>query len=177
SMAFDPRYREAGSGRVLSAIYLNYTRRAPRRGRSRATTIVSTVPFEYRYGYVRLNLRRERTLLAIPQPYSNHNGGHILFGRDGMLYVGMGDGGAGGDPQGYAQNPRSLLGKILRIDPRRPPKGRPYGIPRDNPYAARPPFRPEIFALGLRNPWRMTFDRATGRMYLGDVGQSQREEV
>ena len=115
----------------------------------------------------------ERILLRIPQPYANHNGGHLLFGPDGYLYIGTGDGGSGGDPQGNAQNLDSLLGKILRIDV---DHGEPYAVPGDNPYAAENG-RPEIWASGLRNPWRFAFDRATGDLYIGDVGQNQWEEV
>jgi glucose/arabinose dehydrogenase len=117
----------------------------------------------------------ERVLFEIPQPYPNHNGGQVAFGPDGMLYIGMGDGGSAGDPQNRAQDPRQLLGKILRIDvtARRDP----YAVPNDNPFVADPRFRPEIFALGLRNPWRFSFDRATGDCFAGDVGQNSFEEI
>jgi glucose/arabinose dehydrogenase len=115
----------------------------------------------------------ETILLRIAQPYGNHNGGHLVFGPDGYLYIGTGDGGSGGDPQGNAQNPDSLLGKMLRIDVDR---GDPYAIPADNPYAYGGG-RPEIWAAGLRNPWRYAFDRATGDLYIADVGQNQWEEV
>jgi glucose/arabinose dehydrogenase len=118
----------------------------------------------------------EEILLTIPQPYANHNGGQLTFGPvDGFLYIGTGDGGSGGDPQNNAQNPDSLLGKMLRIDVE---SGvRPYAIPASNPYVQTPGFRPEIWALGLRNPWRFSFDRRTGDLYIGDVGQGQWEEV
>lgn len=115
----------------------------------------------------------ESVLLRIPQPYSNHNGGHLLFGPDGYLYIGMGDGGSGGDPQGNAQNLNSLLGKLLRIDI---DHSAPYGVPGDNPYVEGGG-RPEIWASGLRNPWRFVFDRATGDLYIGDVGQNEWEEI
>lgn len=115
----------------------------------------------------------ERILLKIAQPYSNHNGGQLAFGRDGMLYIGMGDGGSAGDPHRNGQNPGSLLGKLLRIDV----NGTPYKVPRDNPFVGRAGYRPEIWATGLRNPWRFSFDRATGLLYAGDVGQNAWEEV
>ncbi len=118
----------------------------------------------------------EEILLVVPQPFANHNGGHLAFGpADGYLYIGLGDGGSGGDPQNYAQNPDSLLGKILRIDTES--GAVPYGLPAGNPYLARPGYRPEIWALGLRNPWRFSFDRETRDLYIGDVGQSQWEEI
>jgi glucose/arabinose dehydrogenase len=117
-----------------------------------------------------------REVLFVDQPYSNHNGGHLAFGPDGYLYVGMGDGGSGGDPMDVAQSLGSPLGKMLRIDPR-PTGGRPYGIPPDNPFADRAGARPEIWAYGLRNPWRWSFDRQTGDLWIGDVGQSAREEI
>jgi len=109
----------------------------------------------------------EQVLLGIRQPYANHNGGGIVFGPDGNLYIGMGDGGSQGDPQGRAQNLDSLLGKILRIDVS---GSGDYHIPPDNPYASGGG-RPEIWASGLRNPWRSTFDSATGDLYIADVGQ------
>ena len=117
-----------------------------------------------------------RQLLAVDQPFSNHNGGQMVFGPDGFLWIGLGDGGSGGDPFGNAQRLDTLLGKLLRIDPR-PDGGRPYGIPPGNPFAGRSGARPEIWAYGLRNPWRFTFDRATGDLWIGDVGQNAWEEV
>ena len=117
----------------------------------------------------------EEVLLRIPQPYANHNGGQLAFGPDGFLYVGMGDGGSGGDPQNHAQNPASLLGKILRIDVES--GAAPYSIPPSNPFVGNPAYRPEIWALGLRNPWRFSFDRRTSDLFIGDVGQNAREEV
>jgi glucose/arabinose dehydrogenase len=117
-----------------------------------------------------------REVLFIGQPYSNHNGGNLAFGPDGYLYIGMGDGGSAGDPMDVAQSLGSLLGKMLRIDPR-PTEGRPYGIPPDNPFVDRTGARPEIWAYGLRNPWRWSFDRETGDLWMGDVGQGAREEI
>lgn len=108
-------------------------------------------------------------LLRQAQPYANHNGGHLAFGPDGYLYIGLGDGGAGGDPQGNAQNPRTLLGKLLRVDVES--GADPYAIPPGNPFGN------EIWALGLRNPWRFSFDRAAGDLYIADVGQNAYEEV
>jgi len=117
----------------------------------------------------------ETVLLTVAQPFSNHNGGQLAFGPDGYLYVGMGDGGSGGDPQNNAQSPGSLLGKLLRLDVES--GAVPYGIPADNPFLSDPTFLEEIWALGLRNPWRFSFDRDTGDLYLADVGQNRVEEV
>jgi len=114
-----------------------------------------------------------KLILRIVQPYTNHNGGLVMFGPDGMLYIGMGDGGSGGDPENRAQNPDSLLGKLLRIDV---DHGDPYAIPASNPFAAGGG-APEIWALGLRNPWRYAFDRTAGLLYIADVGQNLWEEV
>lgn len=116
----------------------------------------------------------ETVLLRVDQPYPNHNGGNLVFGPDGYLYIALGDGGSGGDPQGNGQNPGTLLGSILRIDV---DNGEPYAIPPDNPYTTNPDFAPEIWAWGLRNPWRYSFDRATGDLYIADVGQNLWEEV
>jgi glucose/arabinose dehydrogenase len=110
----------------------------------------------------------ELVLLTIQQPYRNHNGGAVAFGPDGYLYLGLGDGGSAGDPQKNGQNTASLLGKILRIDVN---SGDPYAIPSDNPFGN------EVWAYGLRNPWRISFDRATGDLWIGDVGQNQWEEI
>ncbi len=116
----------------------------------------------------------ERTLLVVPQPFTNHNGGALTFGRDGFLLVALGDGGSGGDPRGFAQDLGSLLGKILRLDVDGPA---PYAIPASNPFVSRSGARPELWAYGLRNPWRISIDRASGDLWIGDVGQGAREEV
>jgi glucose/arabinose dehydrogenase len=118
----------------------------------------------------------ERDVLVVEQPFANHNGGNLAFGPDGYLYVGLGDGGSGGDPSGNGQSLSALLGKMLRIIPR-PTGGLPYGIPRDNPFVDRQGARPEIWAIGFRNPWRYSFDRATGALWIGDVGQNSWEEI
>lgn len=130
---------------------------------------------EHPFAAGRADRSRTRLLLAIDQPYGNHNGGQLVVTSDGVLWIGMGDGGSAGDPQGHAQDPQSLLGKILRIDPARPGGGRPYAIPTGNLPAGSG--RPEIWALGVRNPWRFTVDEPTGTVWIGDVGQDTWEEV
>ncbi len=117
----------------------------------------------------------KRLLLTIDQPYSNHNGGHIVVDSEGLLWIGTGDGGSGGDPENRAQDLDSLLGKMLRIDPR-PTGSKPYGIPAGNPFA-KDGGRPEIWAYGLRNPWRYDIDATGKRLFIGDVGQGKYEEV
>lgn len=115
----------------------------------------------------------ETVLLTVDQPFANHNGGHVAFGPDGYLYIGLGDGGGGGDPDNNAQNTSNLLGAILRIDV---DAEDPYGIPPDNPYMGQSG-RDELWAIGLRNPWRFSFDRLNGDLFIGDVGQNAWEEV
>ncbi|MGH7558757.1 MAG: PQQ-dependent sugar dehydrogenase, partial [Gemmatimonadota bacterium] len=115
-----------------------------------------------------------RTILSVDQPFANHNGGLLVFGPDGMLYVGLGDGGSAGDPQENGQDTGTLLGSLLRIDV---DGGTPYSIPSDNPFAGQAGSRGEIWAYGLRNPWRYSFDRGTGDLYIADVGQNDLEEV
>ncbi|HET6948606.1 MAG TPA: PQQ-dependent sugar dehydrogenase [bacterium] len=162
SVAFHPRF--AGNGRF----FVNYT--TDRGGRLR------TVIAEYRVAAPGNDVADpdERILLEIDQPFRNHNGGLNLFGPDGMLYIGMGDGGSGGDPMNAGQRLDTLLGKLLRIDV---DGAAPYAIPPDNPFVDRAGARGEIWAYGLRNPWRFSFDRATGRLFLADVGQNQWEEI
>lgn len=162
SVAFHPRY--AANGRF----FVNYT--AQDGGRRR------TVIAEYRASPPGADVAslEERVLLEIDQPFPNHNGGLNLFGPDGMLYIGMGDGGSGRDPMDNGQRLDTLLGKLLRIDV--DGEGR-YRVPSDNPFVGRGGARPEIWAYGLRNPWRFSFDRATGRLFLGDVGQNAWEEI
>ncbi|MET7754674.1 PQQ-dependent sugar dehydrogenase [Streptomyces sp. NPDC005389] len=128
--------------------------------------------FAVRKGRIRPETRR--TVLTQTQPYANHNGGDIKFGPDGYLYIAFGDGGAGGDPHGNGQNLDTLLGKLLRIDPR---GGTPYAIPSDNPFVDDPNAKDEIWAYGLRNPWRFSFDARTGDLLIGDVGQNDWEEI
>jgi glucose/arabinose dehydrogenase len=157
-LAFHPGYRQNGR------LFVNYTRKPDG----------ATVLAEYRReATATSSSQEERILLIVPQPYPNHNGGMIAFGPDGYLYVGLGDGGSKGDPDNRAQNPEDLLGKILRIDV---DQGDPYGIPLDNPFA-KEGGRAEIYALGLRNPWRFSFDLKTGNLWVADVGQYKWEEI
>lgn len=157
-LAFHPQYSKNGR------FFVNYTR-----AQDGATVIA-----EYQVSSDPARADPQETIrLVIPQPYSNHNGGMIAFGPDAFLYIGTGDGGAGGDPENRAQDRKSLLGKFLRIDIDGPP---PYRIPADNPFVGQPG-QPEIFALGLRNPWRFSFDRATGDLWIADVGQNRWEEI
>ncbi len=120
-----------------------------------------------------LDAASERVILQLGQPYENHNGGQLVFGPDGYLYLGLGDGGAGGDPHGHGQDATTLLGSILRLDI----DDEPYGIPADNPFADGAGGAPEVFLYGLRNPWRFSFDRATGELWVADVGQNAYEEI
>lgn len=157
-LAFHPNYS------VNGYFYVNYT-----------NTAGNTVIARYQVG---ANPNVANTtgsiLMTIIQPYTNHNGGNIAFGPDGYLYIGMGDGGSAGDPQSYAQNKLSRLGKMLRIDV---DGASPYAIPADNPFVGNSAYLPEIWALGLRNPWKFSFDRETGDMWIGDVGQNVQEEI
>lgn len=116
----------------------------------------------------------KKVIFTQKQPYPNHNGGDIVFGPDGYLYIALGDGGSTGDPHNYAQNKDSYLGKILRIDIN---SGDPYAVPSSNPFVNEPNTKPEIWAYGLRNPWRISFDKKTGDLYIADVGQGKLEEI
>jgi glucose/arabinose dehydrogenase len=146
-------------------MYVNYTDKGG-----------DTQVVEYAFGDSGAVKGSRRPVLSIHQPFSNHNGGNLVFGPDGFLYIGMGDGGSQGDPNRNGQNLGVLLAKMLRIDPR-PFQGSPYSVPSDNPFVGRAGARPEIWAYGVRNPWRFSFDRVTGDLWIGDVGGSDREEV
>lgn len=150
------------------AFYVNYT------DRDGDTHVVEYRPPPAGGGTVAADSGRE--LFSVDQPFPNHNGGQLVFGPDGMLWIGLGDGGSSGDPRNNAQNLGTFLGKMLRIDPR-PSNGQSYTIPPDNPFVGRAGARGEIWAYGLRNPWRYTFDRATGDLWIGDVGQGEWEEI
>jgi len=140
---------------------------------------IQSVIAEYRVSAGDMNIAdptSERILLTVDQPFSNHKGGQIVFGPDGFLYLGFGDGGSGGDPMGNGQNLETMLGKMLRIDVNRQSGGKQYAIPPSNPFANGGGL-PEIFAYGLRNPWRFSFERGGTRLLVGDVGQDAYEEV
>lgn len=159
SIAFHPNYATNGY------FYVNYTDAG---GDTRVERFsVSANPD-------RADSSTAHLILTIDQPFANHNGGHMLFAPDGMLLIAMGDGGSGGDPNGNGQNRATLLGDLLRIDVN---AADPYGIPADNPYAGHATFRPEIWAYGLRNPWRIAIDPVAGMLYIADVGQNVLEEV
>lgn len=150
-------------------LYLHYSTSAPRRNVLSRWTMDEHAQ--------RVLPDSEHVILEVPQPFGNHNGGDIQFGPDGYLYITLGDGGAGGDPHGNGQNLSTLLAAILRIDVDHPQPGKPYGIPVDNPFINTPDARPEIYAYGLRNVWRFSFDTETGTLWAGDVGQNAREEI
>jgi glucose/arabinose dehydrogenase len=157
-LAFHPAYKKNGR------VFVNYVRA------SDGHTVIAEFRVSSNPDVVSAD---ERVLLTVPQPYPNHKGGMVEFGPDGFLYIALGDGGSGGDPGNRGQNTSELLGKMLRIDV---DHGAPYGIPRDNPFVAGGG-RPEIFAHGLRNPWRFSFDRQTGDLWAADVGQHKWEEI
>ncbi|HEY7216279.1 MAG TPA: PQQ-dependent sugar dehydrogenase, partial [Thermoanaerobaculia bacterium] len=163
STAFHPRYAETGF------FFIDYT-----------NTSGDTVIARYHVSGDpnRADPASARTLLTIAQPFSNHNGGQLQFGPDGFLYIGMGDGGSAFDPECRAQRVNSLLGKMLRLDVDQNVGSPPfYGIPASNPFRGPGDPQDEVWASGLRNPWRFAFDRQTGDLWIGDVGQNQREEI
>jgi hypothetical protein len=161
-LAFHPRYAQNGF------FYVNYT---DRNGDTRVERYRVSADAD------RADAASAQLVISVAQPFANHNGGMLAFGPDGMLYVGMGDGGSGGDPQGNGQNLNALLGKLLRLDVDNTSGGAAYAVPRDNPFVGRSGARGEIWALGLRNPWRFAFDATTSRLYIADVGQNRLEEV
>lgn len=162
-MSFHPAYPST------PLLYINLT---PAEGRmSRVLEIRLRQPADIR----KANVAQIRTVMEVEQPYQNHNAGQLAFGPDGYLYIGWGDGGWIGDPHNNGQNTTTLLGKMLRIDPT-PKAGLPYSVPPDNPFANATGFRPEIWATGLRNPWRYSFD-PQGRLIVADVGQNAWEEI
>jgi glucose/arabinose dehydrogenase len=164
-LAFHPNYVENGY------FYVNYVADNPRRTIIARYSVTANDPDQ-------ADQNSEIILLEVNQPFSNHNGGQLAFGGDGYLYMGLGDGGSEGDPFGNAQNRSSLLGKILRVDVDSSSAGRKYGIPADNPFVGGTlGYREEIYAYGLRNPWRFSFDSSTGKLWVADVGQNQREEI
>jgi glucose/arabinose dehydrogenase len=173
-MAFHPDFATNG------LVYLNFSELVGGVVRS------VTAEFASSDGGQTLAPASERVLMTVAKQATNHNGGNLEFGPDGFLYVALGDGGGSGDPQGNAQNPQRLLGKMLRIDVDTRPGGAAYGIPAGNPFAANPLCNaggtgvqncPEIFATGFRNPWRWSFDRQNGDLWVGDVGQGNWEEI
>ncbi|OJV13370.1 MAG: glucose sorbosone dehydrogenase [Dyadobacter sp. 50-39] len=161
-LAFHPDFKTNGY------FFVNYTTGTP----------LKTVIARYKAtSATQADAASEAVLLTFDQPYDNHNGGSMQFGKDGYLYIATGDGGSGGDPQHNAQNLKSYLGKILRVDVNGTAKGS-YSIPADNPYATGTTGNlPEIYAYGLRNPWRISFDTGSGKLFAGDVGQNEREEI
>jgi glucose/arabinose dehydrogenase len=164
-LAFHPNYRTNGY------FYVNYTASNPNR------TVIS----RFRVSQSdpnKADKSSEMIVLEFEQPYSNHNGGQLAFGPDGYLYIAVGDGGSGGDPMGHGQNRSTLLGTILRLDIDSKESGKNYGVPADNPFINNTEgVRPEIYAYGLRNPWRFSFDSVNGELWAGDVGQNSYEEI
>ncbi len=163
-LAFHPRYAENGY------FYVNYIVNREGEYYTRISRFQATADAD------RAAAESERVLMEIKQPYCNHNGGDLHFDPQGMLVTSLGDGGSGGDPHANGQNPQSYLGKLLRIDVDKAQAGKDYAIPADNPFSGQAAL-PEIWMLGLRNAWRFSFDRLTGDLYIGDVGQNRWEEV
>ena len=163
-LALHPKYTENGQ------FFVCYTRRSDH------TSVVSRFKVS-KDNPLKADADSEEILLEVEQPYQNHNGGSIEFGPDGYLYISFGDGGSRNDPKASGQDRQQLLGSILRIDVDRRSEGKAYDIPADNPFVNNPDSRPEIYAYGLRNPWRIAFDKKTGRLWTGDVGQELWEEV
>lgn len=166
SIAFSPDLEKHNK------VYANYTAEKKQFLVSQLETIVSS--FSLNVTDATALKSSERVVMRIVQPYENHNGGQLAFGPDGFLYIGMGDGGLRMDPHGHGQDTQTLLGDMLRIDPT---KGDPYEVPSDNPFVESKRGAKEIFAWGLRNPWRFSFDRKTGTLWAGDVGQDTEEEI
>ena len=165
-LAFHPRFKKNGE------LFIYYT---PKKAAPN-TTVVSRFKVSPDNPKIALPASEE-ILIEIPQPFWNHKGGTVAFGPDGYLYIGLGDGGAGNDPFENGQNVNALLGSILRIDVDHHDSGKKYSIPKDNPFVGKPHARPEIYAKGLRNIWRMSFDRQTGTLWCADVGQNLWEEI
>jgi uncharacterized protein (TIGR03437 family) len=160
-LAFSPRFAENGR------FYINYTDPS-------GNTVVSRLQVAAGNADA-ADVSSEQVVLRVAQPFANHNGGNLMFGPDGFLYIGLGDGGSGGDPQNNGQRNDELLGKMLRIDVES--GSATYAVPSSNPFVNNSGTRPEIWALGLRNPWKYTFDRETGDLWIADVGQNRAEEV
>jgi glucose/arabinose dehydrogenase len=160
-LAFHPQFEDT------RLFYLNYTPKETRK------TVSRVAEWRWEKGSAP---KEQRVIMEVEQPYQNHNAGALAFGPDGYLYIGWGDGGWADDPHDNAQNPRVLLGKMLRIDVDKAPPGKSYRVPDDNPFTEDKRYAPEIWALGLRNPWRYSFD-SRGRLIVADVGQNEWEEI
>lgn len=165
-IAFHPQYKTNGK------IYLNYTVSENGNDTSRIAEWIVSKPGDI----AAAKLDNERILMRVVQPYPNHNAGQLQFGPDGMLYIGWGDGGFKDDPKGNGQNPKTLLGNMLRVNVEPDASGKPYTIPADNPFVGNAAYAPETFAYGFRNPWRYSFD-PKGRLIVADVGQDLWEEI